>query len=103
MPDTTPTAPDLIDPNGRTWHPTDRQRDGHTLYVIDGVEAATCPSIALSTRAELQRIFNAEMKPAPATGTCPDCGAPMDTPLPGSTKCPPCDHTERIDALGTAL
>jgi hypothetical protein len=69
MPESIPTSdPDLRDPNGRIWHPTRQQRGDHTLYVIDGVDGATCPSIALSTRPELENLFHAVMRPANEPG-----------------------------------
>lgn len=65
MPENATTSPDLIDPNGRTWHPTDRQRAGHTLYVIHGVDATHVPSLALSTKDELEHLFDAPMTAQP--------------------------------------
>jgi len=59
-------APDLVDPNGKIWHPTGQQRNGRELYVIDGKDPATTPRMAMSTKSELEQIFRAEMHPAGA-------------------------------------
>lgn len=68
MPENTAPAadPDLLDPNGRIWHPTAQQRAGKTLYVIDGVDGEKCSPIALSTKFELESIFGTEMHAAGA-------------------------------------
>lgn len=58
------TAPDLIDPNGKTWRATGQQRNGKELYVIDGKDPVTTPRMAMSTKFELEQIFRAEMHPA---------------------------------------
>jgi hypothetical protein len=60
---TTTPAPTLIDPNGKTWHPTEHQRGGGTLYVIDGVDASKVSPIVMSTRMELESIFGTELHP----------------------------------------
>lgn len=59
---TTTTAPVLIDPNGKTWYPTEHQRGGSTLYVIEGVDPTNVSPIVMSTRMELEAIFGTEMR-----------------------------------------
>jgi hypothetical protein len=56
-------APALIDPNGKTWHPTGKLRggDGDALYVIEGVDGAKVAACFQSTRGELENIFGQPM------------------------------------------
>lgn len=56
----TPTSTDLVDPNGKTWHQSERTRDGQPLFYIDGAPA-TCPAWVMSTEAELVGLFGAPM------------------------------------------
>lgn len=60
----TPTlAPTLVDPNGKTWNPTGKHRngDGDPLYVIAGVDGDKVATCFQSTRAELETIFGTAM------------------------------------------
>jgi hypothetical protein len=61
--DTTTLAPALIDPNGKTWHPTGKHReaDGAALYVIEGVDGSKVAACFQSTRPELENIFGQAM------------------------------------------
>lgn len=54
---------DLVAPNGKVWRRADATRNGAALYVIDGVDPATCPTLVMSTRMELEEIFGTEMLP----------------------------------------
>ncbi len=55
------TSGDLLAPNGKIWRQTEHTRGGAALYVIDGVDAAKCPRLAMSTRMELEAIFGTEL------------------------------------------
>jgi hypothetical protein len=55
------TAGDLLAPNGKIWRATEHTRNGAVLYVIDGVDPAKCPRLAMSTRMELEAIFGTEL------------------------------------------
>lgn len=52
---------DLVAPNGKVWRCTEHLRNGAALYVIDGVNPATCPKLVMSTRMELEEIFGTEL------------------------------------------
>lgn len=54
-------AGDLVAPNGKVWRATEHRRNGAVLYVIDGVDPAKCPRLAMSTRIELEAIFGTEL------------------------------------------
>lgn len=69
--DTTTTAPNLADPRGKVWIYTGQERNGKPLYVIEGVNPQTCPRMSMSTRYELEQIFQAEMKPVGPQKTDP--------------------------------
>lgn len=57
----TKTPGDLLAPNGKVWRQTEHTRNSAPLYVIDGVDPAKCPQLAMSTRMELEAIFGTEL------------------------------------------
>lgn len=59
----TTTAPTLRDPNGKTWHPTGKNRNtiGDPLYVPEGVNPDNVAPCFQSTRTELDGIFGTPM------------------------------------------
>lgn len=97
---------------GASWYRTPSERDfGHepvdhcgdvicgrcrTHHVDEDGEHYSLPAFWPCTSALVLGLV-------PRPGICPGCGAPMDPPPPGSTKCPPCDDNDRLDALGAAL
>lgn len=52
---------DLVAPNGKVWRATEHRRNGAVLYVIDGIDPAQCPRLAMSTRMELEATFGTEL------------------------------------------